>query len=190
LNAPFKPRTPQPASGIIPKKMRFAESRFDWTDENVAEARRLWLEGASATQICVAIGCESRNAVIGKIHRMKLGKRAETKKSPAPTPSPLVVKPLTTMHGTEPRNGRAGMARPIVQPKSVAFEDMPARPASESRLLTLFDLKPGMCKWPLGEPRDEEFRYCAADRCGEGPYCSAHQAIAYAPAQPRRRAAA
>ncbi|AWN50347.1 GcrA family cell cycle regulator [Methylobacterium sp. 17Sr1-1] len=160
------------------------DSGPSWTKERVELLKRLWSDGRSASQIAAEIGGVSRNAVIGKVHRLGLAGR--------------VVK----ANGTAPAGGR----RPRIEGESAAGETpsvvAPAPPAlalyqtaspadttalPESARVTIMELREFMCRWPMGDPSTPDFRFCG-DRAITGlPYCTHHSRIAYQPAAERKR---
>jgi len=163
---------------------------MSWTDERVELLKKMWLDGLSASQIANELGHGvSRNAVIGKVHRLGLSGRAKT---PAAAAAPAV------------RPRKEEPARPVAAPithgaLALAMDVAPA-PAPAPRVavddvvipiserVTIMDLREAMCRWPLGDPTNSDFRYCGAKmQIGSGPYCLAHARIAYQPAQDRRR---
>lgn len=187
-----------------------------WTDERVERLKKLWSDGLSASQIAGLLGGVTRNAVIGKVHRLGLSGRA---KSPAPAaaslgvPRAMAATPRKPAAATVTAPARmAPSAAPSAAPSSspmmrgntvlaprVDIGAMPAPaviqppPAPDdvvipfSERATIMDLREGMCRWPMGDPTSAEFRFCGA-RCGVGtPYCGHHARIAYQPAADRRR---
>lgn len=173
---------------------------MNWTDERVDLLRKLWGEGLSASQIAAQLGGVSRNAVIGKVHRLKLSSRGRAtaaptrqKKAPAAATSTTVAKTVTR-------------TAPVIRPVTVSvgatalqtqFEVEPVarqylRPQEDvvvpiSRRLKLVQLSERTCKWPNGDPLSEDFSFCG-NACAEtGPYCGYHSRIAYQPAAERRR---
>jgi GcrA cell cycle regulator len=125
------------------------------------------------------------------VHRLGLSGRA---KSPAPAAAaaaavrprkdePARPAPAPMTHGAL---ALAMDARPAPAPAPrVAFDDV-VIPISER--VTIMDLRESMCRWPLGDPTNTDFRYCGAKmQIGAGPYCLAHARIAYQPVQDRRR---
>ena len=166
-----------------------------WTDERVELLRRLWDDGLSASQIALQIGGISRNAVIGKVHRLGLAGR---------------VKPV----GPAAANGRRKGEEAEVELEAVAevieeptLPEPPAiiahRPAPSfplepapapepvalavSERVTIMDLRDSMCRWPMGDPTSPEFRFCGARAITGLPYCSQHAQVAYQPAAERKR---
>jgi GcrA cell cycle regulator len=172
---------------------------MNWTDERVDLLRRLWSEGLSASQIAAQLGGVSRNAVIGKVHRLKLSSRgrataAPTRQKKAPSAS--------TATATKSATRTATVARPVTMTVGATalqtqFEVEPVarqylRPQEEvvvpiSRRLKLVQLSERTCKWPNGDPLAEDFSFCGNDCADTGPYCSYHSRIAYQPAAERRR---
>lgn len=172
---------------------------MSWTEERVELLRKLWTDGLSASQIAqeLAHGI-TRNAVIGKVHRLGLSGRAKAPAAPAAAPRQINAKPQQAARPAPPRSiatpamrGNAALAmRPMAasaapQPVQRPYEDV-VIPISER--VTIMDLRESMCRWPMGDPSSPDFRFCGA-RSAEagGPYCSAHARIAYQPVQDRRR---
>ncbi len=165
---------------------------MSWNDERVELLKKLWTDGLSASQIAGELGGVTRNAVIGKVHRLGLSGRA---KSPAASAAPRQRK------APPPRPAARTTSMPQVRGNVVLAPMMlsetylqPAlRPQEEvvvpmSRRVQIMELWEAMCKWPIGDPTQAEFVYCGAD-CNFGtPYCTHHSAIAYQPAAERRRA--
>ena len=174
-----------------------------WTDERVELLKKLWAEGLSARQIADQLGGVTRNAVIGKVHRLGLSGRATT--SRAKTVRPRKKRTDTTSRqssatATGTRGGattasataRDHGAQPASRVKS--FPKTPLTPIDELFIpledrVTIETLKEGQCKWPIGDPTEEDFHFCGHKRHGEGVYCEFHTAKAYQPArrsQPRK----
>ncbi|KMO20585.1 GcrA cell cycle regulator [Methylobacterium indicum] len=156
-----------------------------WTKERVELLKRLWSDGHSASQIAAEIGGVSRNAVIGKVHRLGLAGRvtkpngAQAGRRPRPEPeSPVSV------GGTPSVVAPAPPALALIQPAS-APPSAVALP--ESSRVTIMELRDFMCRWPMGDPSTPDFRFCG-DRAITGlPYCTHHSRIAYQPAAERKR---
>jgi GcrA cell cycle regulator len=163
-----------------------------WTDEKVELLRKLWLDGKSASQIAAELGDGvTRNAVIGKVHRLGLSGRV---KASAPA-APRVRQRPASSRAAAPRPARSGggfhgnaalaMARDPLLEEEVEIREDVVIPMSLR--VTIVELKEAMCKWPLGDPTTPEFRYCGIQTQSEGPYCVHHGRMAYQPAQDRRR---
>ena len=152
-----------------------------WTDERVELLKRLWQEGLSASQIAKQLGGVTRNAVIGKVHRLGLSGRA--------TPS----KPARSVFKA-PRPARPAAApsapRRISEPNALAVQAAPVRYVDEAPgTATVLTLGAHMCKWPIGDPALESFTFCGR-RTDEGPYCHEHAQVAYQPAQAKKKTSA
>lgn len=160
-----------------------------WTDERVEQLKKLWIEGLSASQIAGELGNVTRNAVIGKVHRLGLSGRAKSNASATPRPrKPSAPRSNSVSHGNVVRTATAAALKPVIAPQRVP-EPLPnpevVIPFSER--VTIMELRESMCRWPLGDPTTAEFRFCGT-RVREGaPYCPYHCQIAYQPATDRRR---
>jgi GcrA cell cycle regulator len=173
-----------------------------WTDERVELLKKLWTEGLSASQIAAQLGNVSRNAVIGKVHRLKLSSRGRATAAPVVKKKPITATPVMQKTVT--------VARPAAQPQrivtasigatalQVQFDAEPVahqvmRPANDvvvpiSRRLHLVELSERTCKWPNGDPLSEEFSFCGNDAKDSSPYCGYHARVAFQPVAERRRA--
>jgi GcrA cell cycle regulator len=163
---------------------------MSWTEERVELLRKLWNEGLSASQVAAELGTGvTRNAVIGKIHRLGLAERAKTPSAPRPraAKAPRAQQPAARTQGASVM-GNVALAfapRPIVAAAPRIEEDVVV---PMSARVTLMELRESMCRWPMGDPTASEFRFCGArSPGGAGPYCNHHASIAYQPAQDRRR---
>lgn len=171
-----------------------------WTDERVELLKKLWADGLSASQIAGELGNVTRNAVIGKVHRLGLSGRAKapTAATPARSASPSAPRSKTpTRSPSHPMSG-VGMTRganalaPQFAPEAEPEEQQAPAPAEDvvipfSERVTIMDLREYMCRWPMGDPTTAEFRFCGARSQTGMPYCSHHARIAYQPAADRRR---
>jgi GcrA cell cycle regulator len=151
---------------------------MSWTDERIELLRKLWSEGLSASQIATRIGGGiTRNAVIGKVHRLGLEGRMRTG-SGAPQPD------------AGSGIGASGIGLRRADASVVPVEPAPvAEPESDpaTAKVTLLHLTEQTCKWPIGDPGTPSFHFCG-QRAELGlPYCAAHARIAYQPAHDRRR---
>lgn len=132
---------------------------MSWTDERVTLLKKLWGEGKTAAEIAKALGGVTRNAVIGKAHRLKLSNR---------------VSPIQQNERKEerlPEIRKMPKASKIVQP---------AKPANTAfKGLKMIELKERMCRWPSGDPKDEDFAFCGCNTVPGLPYCEDHAKMAY-----------
>lgn len=165
-----------------------------WSDERVELLKRLWAEGLSASQIAASMGGVTRNAVIGKVHRLGLSGRAKAaaspaakpRKAPPPRPAPTVLRsPAPVVRGNtalaqaiEPDIEPFITEAPVVAPVDVVV------PISER--VTIMELRESMCRWPLGDPTSADFRFCGSRTVTGLPYCAHHCSIAYQPPDRRR----
>jgi GcrA cell cycle regulator len=176
---------------------------MNWTDERVERLKRLWAEGLSASQIAAQLGGVSRNAVIGKVHRLNLPGRAKAggtvatnrtaaAKRPTAAPrAPTYASRVTTR--TVERTVGATVVKEEVEVDTVRHvEYTPARNVVVpiSRQLSLTDLTERTCKWPVGDPLKDDFHFCGCESPDASPYCTYHARLAYQPVHDRRRAAA
>ncbi len=141
---------------------------MSWTDERVEQLKSLWTEGLSASQIARTLGGVTRNAVIGKVHRLGLAGRA----SPArierprlPSAPRLNIRP----HAPEP---------PVVEEEPIVLDD--------GNFATVLTINNAMCRWPIGDPSENAFHFCGHKPKNGSPYCEAHARKAYQPQQMRR----
>ena len=148
-----------------------------WTEERVALLRKLWTEGLSASQIAKQLGGVTRNAVIGKVHRLGLAGRA-TPSRPAKRPvrlaRPRIIGP------SAPRLRPASLAPSVFIPQLEPLRN------EDGKFATVLTLNEQMCKFPIGDPNEADFAFCGrASSCG--PYCADHARLAYQPSQARKR---
>ena len=172
---------------------------MSWTDERIELLRKLWSEGLSASQIASELGQVTRNAVIGKVHRLGLAGRAKV--STASVARPVRKAPAHRVAAVGVSSGVTAIARPVMrgnaalkvmslqQEESYALVQEPEDVVIPmSQRVTIMELREGMCKWPMGDPSSAEFRYCGAQAGGgSGPYCAYHSRTAYQPPADRRR---
>lgn len=148
-----------------------------WTDEKVKSLVQLWESGQSITQIGKALGM-TRNAVVGKAHRIGLAKRASPimrSEKPAQPRQPAV-------HHGPPHH----VATPAAPRAAVQVREEPAvsQQGSQSQLTPamLAALTPSSgprCKWPIGDPKTSDFDFCENVGLPGKPYCAQHCAMAY-----------
>jgi GcrA cell cycle regulator len=160
-----------------------------WTEERIEVLTKLWAEGLSASQIAAELGGgASRNAVLGKAHRLGLV-RHETKGLSTPR-SPKPPRPPSPPAAAEPPVPQAPTPAPIEQhpalrPAATSLAQAVVVPRSAG--VTIMELREAMCRFPLGDPTTPEFRFCGAQASTGLPYCSHHAQIAYVPAAERKR---
>jgi len=132
--------------------------KMSWTDERVEVLKKLWGEGKTAAEIAKELGGVTRNAVIGKAHRLKLSNRVspiqQNKKQAAPKPA-------------------ANTEKKVPPQKPANTEDY-----SKAKY-SLLELGAGMCRWPIGDPQDKNFGFCGCSSISGLPYCAEHAKMAY-----------
>ena len=169
---------------------------MSWNEERVEQLRKLWMDGLSASQIAGELGNGiTRNAVIGKVHRLGLSGRVRAAGSSAPRQRSATVRAPRPSTPARRRNtmGGGGVAgntalayaqRPYIMPAPKPIEEV-LIPMCER--VTIMELREGMCRWPLGDPATPDFRYCGGKSDTGATYCMAHSRMAYQPVQDRRR---
>lgn len=124
-----------------------------WTDERIEELKALWAEGLTTGEIGKRLGV-SKNAVVGKAHRLGLkGRPSPIKRPGAATPTAAAPKPA--------------------RPKPAEAKQPPAK------IRSVVDLSAHTCRWPIGDPKEATFHFCGAPCIPGKPYCAEHAAIAY-----------
>jgi GcrA cell cycle regulator len=157
---------------------------MSWTDERVELLKKLWTDGLSASQIAGELGGITRNAVIGKVHRLGLSGRA---KSPSTaTPRPRKARPAAHMMRVSRPSVRGNTALAYDYEAEAEPEMVEAIIPMEQRR-TLVQLTEATCRWPVGDPGSPDFYFCGGPAREDGPYCVNHSRIAYQPAGDRRR---
>lgn len=142
-----------------------------WTNDRVETLKRLWLEGHSAGQVAKQLGGVSRNAVIGKLHRLGLtGVRA-----PAARPRRIAGASARSRRPMTPRR----RAKPLSPPPVAALPAI--GPVEPGLVRDATGLGLHVCKWPIGDPQAVDFSYCGRQALGEGPYCPTHDRVAHRP---------
>ena len=140
---------------------------MSWNEEKVAKLRELWGKGSTANQIAEIIGGISRNAVIGKAHRLNLSAKIKTRNSP---------KNFDLSNSNNKKNentvrGRRSKFKSLIIEKD--FE--PENPKQ------LEELDDNSCKWPIGHPNEKSFYFCGRSSLKDFSYCKLHLLYAYQP---------
>ncbi|WP_029350637.1 GcrA family cell cycle regulator [Bosea sp. 117] len=163
---------------------------MNWTDERVELLKKLWAEGLSASQIAAELGNVTRNAVIGKVHRLGLSGRAKTVTSAAPRPRkprPATVQPARPRPMVHGNTALAPAYAPVPEPEPEDLPDPVANVIPMAERCTILDLTEFTCRWPVGDPGKPDFFYCGSRTKTGLPYCAYHARIAYQPVHDRRR---
>src|SRR5690606_24441750 len=163
-----------------------------WTDERVELLKKLWTEGLSASQIAGRLGSVTRNAVIGKVHRLGLSGRATTSRMKTHRARPRMqnAAPGQRRPAAKPRFSTIGnpALRALYQPDADAYvppvEELVIPLAERKSIQTLTECS---CRWPIGDPQAPDFHFCGKTKLAVLPYCEFHARRAFQPAVPRRR---
>ena len=184
---------------------------MSWTDERVETLKKMWAEGQSASQIAKELGGVTRNAVIGKVHRLglsnRVGKEEEEAEVVAPAPKPApAAEPVAARPAPAPAPTPAPVSNvttlPIRKVIIPAGQPLPPQPSANeispealatvrevekhARKITLMELTERTCKWPVGDPATEDFWFCGLPSVAGKPYCEAHVGVAFQPMSARR----
>ena len=185
---------------------------MSWTDERVETLKKMWGEGQSASQIAKELGGVTRNAVIGKVHRLGLSNRAtsnsSTKSEAKPKAAPkaeakaAAPKEAPAPKAAEPAAEKPSNVTPLRRQIIPAGQPLPPQPSAneispealarvsevekKAKKLTLLELTERTCKWPVGDPATPDFWFCGLPTQTGKPYCEAHVGVAFQPMNSRR----
>ena len=140
---------------------------MSWTEEKVAKLKELWGKGNTASQIAEIIGGISRNAVIGKAHRLNLSAKIKTRTA---TSNQNFDKSILDKKSNPKRIGRSKFKSLIIEKD---FE--PENPKQ------LEELDENSCKWPIGHPDEKNFYFCGRSSMKDFSYCKLHILYAFQP---------
>ncbi|MDC3111016.1 GcrA family cell cycle regulator [Pelagibacteraceae bacterium] len=139
---------------------------MSWTHERIEQLKKLWEAGYTASNIATELGGITRNAVIGKAHRLGLSGRMKSKSK------------VSSVSIVRKRKMPVNKNSKIIE---LTTSVEPMNPTSFA------DIKDGLCRWPLGEPEDLDFKFCGR-KCAEGMiYCTEHHSLAYQPLNQTRQ---
>ena len=164
---------------------------MEWNEETIARLRALWAEGLSTAEIGRRMAI-SKNAVVGKAHRLNLPARPSPIRREGATAAPRPVMPRRVTGSTLPPLAASAPAMasappaPRPAPPAAAPRVVASRPAST----TFRAIRPQSCCWPIGEPGTKSFRFCDSEATPGKPYCGSHAALAYVKVRDRRDEAA
>ncbi|MEM6624681.1 MAG: GcrA family cell cycle regulator [Pseudomonadota bacterium] len=183
---------------------------MSWTDERVEKLRELWGEGKSASQIAKELGGVTRNAVIGKVHRLGLSNRATAGSDDAkpaeaakPKPAPAAKEPVAEAKPAAEAQPPAPVTPQRRIPPQIRDASQPRAPGAPTpeeeaaratlveiqkfaKRISLLELTERTCKWPIGDPTDDDFAFCGLPAVPGKPYCEHHVAVAFQPMSSRR----
>jgi GcrA cell cycle regulator len=140
---------------------------MSWNEEKVEKLKELWGKGSTASQIAEIIGGISRNAVIGKAHRLNLSSKIKTRNAS----SSQNFDNSSEENSSKQRKNRKSKFQSLIIEKD--FE--PENPKK------LEELDESSCKWPVGHPEEESFYFCGRSSLKDFSYCKLHLLYAYQP---------
>jgi GcrA cell cycle regulator len=156
---------------------------MEWTEAVIAELRRLWTEGLSTAEIGRRLGV-SKNAIVGKAHRLAL----------SPRPSPIHRGPSAGAPPSPARRVMGPTLPPLAHAAPAAAEVPIARAQPQLRPVAPPAVRSGTrfsaCCWPIGEPGTASFHFCGSEAMPNKPYCPDHAQLAYVKVRDRREDAA
>ena len=180
-----------------------------WTDERVETLKTMWLGGSSASQIAATLGDVTRNAVIGKVHRLGLSGRGKPTSTAAPRPRKPRASSSSTSGGgsSRPRRTSATSTRSVgsavavgataLKGDELAVTELDQAPVVRSRpdlvlvgdspRLSIQELKEDTCRWPIGDPLQSDFHFCGRATSDGQPYCAYHCGVAFQTPNERRK---
>ena len=186
---------------------------MSWTDERVELLKKMWGEGQSASQIAKELGGVTRNAVIGKVHRLGLSNRSTTTAMPkteakAKSAAKPEAKPAAPKERVQPKpapsaaEAKPTNVTPLRRQIVPAGQPLPPQPSAneispealarvsevekKAKKISLLDLTEKTCKWPVGDPATDDFWFCGLPSQAGKPYCEAHVGVAFQPMNARR----
>ena len=140
---------------------------MSWNEEKVEKLKELWGKGSTASQIAEIIGGISRNAVIGKAHRLNLSSKIKTRNAS----SSQNFDNSSEENYSKQRRGKKSKFQSLIIEKD--FE--PENPKK------LEELDENSCKWPIGHPEEQSFYFCGRSSLKDFSYCKLHLLYAYQP---------
>ncbi len=150
-----------------------------WTDKMVEDLKIMWKQGLTTGEIGKRLGV-SKNSIVGKVHRLQLDARPSPIRKKEDDSSENVVEktPVAKLKADKKSSRDEEKTGAATLPASTGFRPTPAQNAASGDV-KLTDLDNHTCRWPIGDPKDESFRFCGRKvRVGQ-TYCEEHAALAY-----------
>lgn len=144
----------------------------NWTDTRIKALVLMWGEGLSSGQIARQLGGVTRNAVIGKLHRLGLAGRAEPSRPAKRIPPPRRRPSLAPQRFTRARVER-------LSDEFVAIHALAPLVMEDGLPLSVLTLKDHLCKYPIGHPDDPDFAFCGRAAAPDCPYCAEHNRLTH-----------
>ena len=141
--------------------------KMSWDNEREEKLKELWKKGHSASQIATMLGNTTRNAVIGKAHRLNLESRSTSKK----TPQKITGDNNKAQEVKPQKMGRKARFKALLLDKNFEQEN-PKK---------LEELTDETCRWPIGHPYEKNFYFCGRKPMEKFPYCQLHVLYAFQP---------
>ena len=167
------------------------DEQWTWDEKRVELLKKLWSEGLSASQIAGELGGITRNAVIGKVHRLGLSGRAKAPSSSAPRQrKPRTASQSFSRPSRPVARGNTALAvhaSPMYETAPDPEPEMIENVIPMGQRRTILELTDATCHWPIGDPGSSEFYFCGGKTTSGLPYCGYHSRIAYQPVNDRRR---
>jgi GcrA cell cycle regulator len=138
-----------------------------WTDQRTLVVTRMWSDGFTASLIAAELGGVTRNAVIGKMHRLGIPSQR--------------AKPEIKNRAARRRTYRITVRKERQPPKLWSLPRLEDIPILDGRGCSLIELALGRCRWPINEPRSPDFCFCGSATFEAFPYCRGHAQLAYRP---------
>ena len=140
---------------------------MSWTHERIEHLKKLWEAGHTASNIASELGGITRNAVIGKAHRLGLSGRMKSKSK------------VSSVSIVRRKKMPANRNSKIIELTTSVSEPM--------NPISFAGIKDGLCRWPLGEPEDLDFKFCGRSSNDGVVYCDEHHSLAYQPLSQTRQ---
>lgn len=155
----------------------------NWPEKRVENLKKLWGDGFSASQIASLITGVTRNAVIGKVHRLGLSGRATTTRSKAKPRRTPERKPKQPKARKSPWRQHLEALPAELPPPAVVEAPIPL-----TQRRTILTVETGECRWPIGDPQEADFHLCGGKSLPGLPYCECHARRAFNTAPPSEKA--
>ena len=139
---------------------------MSWTEEKIFKLKELWGKGNTASQIAEIIGGISRNAVIGKAHRLNLSSKIKARNTSSSQ---------NFNNNSEENNSKQKQRRSKFKSLIIEKDFEPENPKK------LEELDESSCKWPVGHPEEQSFYFCGRSSLKDFSYCRLHLLYAYQP---------